>query len=123
MEYENLAYPTQGFNMSTSNQSNNQSSNNSNDNQWSSEGTNNNNNQKSLNTTTLPDLSSKLGKDGKLLPEECQRRIDQGLCLLCASKGHMIKDCPRSSSSNTKARSTKSSSDTEAEDSTAEESN
>ena len=35
----------------------------------------------------------KLGKDGKLTPQERQRRMDGGLCLLCASSGHMIKDC------------------------------
>ena len=29
------------------------------------------------------DLTNKLGSDGKLTPQECQRRIDQGLCLLC----------------------------------------
>src|SRR3979490_783880 len=99
-EYENLANPTQGSNTSSnrsnpSNQSNQSSnSSNNNNNQKSCKGTNNTNNnnnnnnnnkngnQKSSNNAKTPDLSSKLGKDGKLLPEECQRRIDQGLCLL-----------------------------------------
>ena len=71
-----------------------QSSNSSN-NQQSHKGTNNNNgNQKSSNTTKMPDLSSKLRKDGKLLPEECQWCIDQGLCLLCGSKGHWLRSAP-----------------------------
>ena len=42
-----------------------------------------------------PDLSDKLSKDGKLTPQERQRCMDGGLCLLCASSGHMIKDCPK----------------------------
>ena len=37
----------------------------------------------------------KLGKDGKLTPQERQQCMDGGLCLLCASSGHMIKDCPK----------------------------
>src|SRR3979490_2343136 len=136
-EYENLTNPTRGSNTS-SNQSNpsnqsNQSSNssNNNNNQKSRKGTNNTNNnnnngnQKSSNNAKTPDLLSKLGKDGKLLPEECQRCINQGLCLLCGSKGHMVKECPKSkstNSSNPKARAAKTSSDTKAEDSTATES-
>ena len=39
-----------------------------------------------------PDLSDKLGKDGKLTPQEQQQCMDGGLCLLCASSSHMIKD-------------------------------
>ena len=42
-----------------------------------------------------PDLMDKLGKDGKLTPQEQQWRMDGGLCLLCASSSHMIKDCPK----------------------------
>ena len=40
-----------------------------------------------------PDLTDKLGKDGKLTPQECQQCMDGGLCLLCASSNYMIKDC------------------------------
>ena len=40
-----------------------------------------------------PDITDKLGKDGKPTPQERQQCMDGGLCLLCASSGHMIKDC------------------------------
>jgi hypothetical protein len=40
-----------------------------------------------------PDLSNKLGKDGKLLPEERKRRLDNNLCLFCGGPGHMSTDC------------------------------
>ena len=40
-----------------------------------------------------PDLMDKLGKDGKITPQERQQHMDGGLCLLCASSSHMIKDC------------------------------
>ena len=46
-------------------------------------------------TQKKSDLMDKLGKDGKLTPQEWQRRMDGGLCLLCASSGHMIKNCPK----------------------------
>ena len=42
-----------------------------------------------------PDLTDKLGKEGKLTPQEQQQCMDGGLCLLCASSSHMIKDCPK----------------------------
>ena len=42
-----------------------------------------------------PDLMDKLGKDGKLTPQEQQWCMDGGLCLLCASSSHVIKDCPK----------------------------
>jgi Zinc knuckle len=68
------------------------------------------------NTTNKPAKTStdtlvKLGKDGKLLPKEHQRRIDQGLCLLCGQKGHLVKDCPKATqnSSNSKGRAAKTS--------------
>ena len=74
----------------------------SNNQQQSNDGSNNQKNRKktkkSSNDNSTPQekassLSSKLGKDGKLLPKECQCCIDQGLCLLCGAKGHMVKDC------------------------------
>ena len=42
--------------------------------------------------TTTPDLSSKLGKDRKLTPQERQRRLDNKLCLFCGASRHVVKD-------------------------------
>src|SRR5882724_8683153 len=41
---------------------------------------------------TTPDLSSKLGKDRKLTPQERQHRLDNKLCLFCGASGHVAKD-------------------------------
>ena len=54
-----------------------------------------------------PDLSDKLGKDGKLTVEERKRRFEQNLCLFCGRTGHVAKECPKSSSSASKACSAK----------------
>lgn len=58
-----------------------------------------NNNSGNNSTTPKPDLSGKLGKDGKLTPEERKRRLEKNLCLFCGRSGHQAKDCtsPRSS--------------------------
>jgi hypothetical protein len=107
----------------TSNRSNNQSGNanqsssGSNKDKNRNKGNNNSTPKGSANNSTpqrnTPDISSKLGKDGKLTPEERQRRFDQGLCMLCGTKGHMVKDCPKASnksnSSGSKGRSAKTS--------------
>ena len=53
-------------------------------------------------------MDNKLGKDGKLTPAERQRRMDNNLCMFCGSPGHMVKDCPKGTSSAAKARSAKS---------------
>ena len=42
-----------------------------------------------------PDLTGKLGKDGKLTPQERQRRMDNSLCLFCGKTGHIAKECPK----------------------------
>jgi hypothetical protein len=42
-------------------------------------------------TNTISDL---LGPDGKLKPEERQRRMDNNLCLRCGKPGHKVHDCP-----------------------------
>ena len=42
-----------------------------------------------------PDLVGKLGKDGKLTPQECQRCMDNSLCLFCGKTGHIAKECPK----------------------------
>jgi len=51
-----------------------------------------------------PDLNTKLGKDGKLMAEECQRRLDKKLCLFCGGPGHTARDCTKSTSRAAKGR-------------------
>ena len=51
-----------------------------------------------------PNLSNKLGKDGKLTPEERKRRLENKLCLFCGGPGHQAKDCPKTTSSASKAK-------------------
>lgn len=41
-----------------------------------------------------PDLSKILGPDGKLLPEEKERRKQNDLCMVCGEKGHYSDKCP-----------------------------
>ena len=50
------------------------------------------------------DLSSKLGKDGKLTNEEHCCRFENNLCMFCGQSGHIARDCPCSSSCAAKAR-------------------
>ncbi|KAF8531738.1 hypothetical protein JB92DRAFT_3104688 [Gautieria morchelliformis] len=107
-EYDSMingrsSQPARAANHSSSNATNNNqsssgSNNNKNHNKTNNSGKGSNNN--SSNNKSQPDISSKLGKDGKLLPEERQRRVDQGLCLLCGTKGHIVKDCPKNKSTN-----------------------
>src|SRR6202030_1192165 len=40
-----------------------------------------------------PHLEGKLGTDGKLTPEECQRCFDNNLCLFCGAAGHKANKC------------------------------
>src|ERR1700730_5907485 len=40
-----------------------------------------------------PHLEGKLGADGKLTPEECQRHFDNNLCLFCGAVGHKANEC------------------------------
>ena len=40
-----------------------------------------------------PDLSKILGPDGKLLPEEKERRKQNDLCMVCGAKGHYSDKC------------------------------
>ena len=110
-------------NKNSGNNSNNNSSG-SNNNSKDSSGTKSNNNsnqinnsgknnagKKNKNSNTSENLSSKLGPDGKLTPEEKQCWIDKGLCLVCGQRGHMAKECPKakntSSSSTAKGRAAK----------------
>ncbi|KAI0354463.1 hypothetical protein OH77DRAFT_1404968 [Trametes cingulata] len=51
--------------------------------------------------------SDKLGKVGKLTPEERQRRFANNLCLFCRGAGHSASACPKKTSSASKARAAK----------------
>ena len=51
-----------------------------------------------------PDISDKLGWDGKLMSEEHQRRFDKGLCMFCGASGHLAKECPKLGSRAAKGR-------------------
>ena len=53
-----------------------------------------------------PDLTRKLGKDGKLTPQERQRHMDNSLCLFCGKMGHIAKECPKSTTITAQARAT-----------------
>jgi len=51
-----------------------------------------------------PDISSKLGKDGRLTAEERKHRLDNNLCLFSGGSGHGTASCPKSTSRAAKAR-------------------
>ena len=53
-----------------------------------------------------PNLTGKLGKDGKLTPQEHQRRMDNSLCLFCGKTGHIAKECPKSTAITARAHAT-----------------
>ena len=53
-----------------------------------------------------PDLVGKLGKDGKLTPQECQCCMDNSLCLFCGKTGHIAKECPKSTAIAARAHAT-----------------
>lgn len=52
-------------------------------------------------SNTISDL---LGPDGKLKPEERQRRMDKNLCLRCAKPGHLVSACPLTNKAKPKGR-------------------
>ena len=55
-------------------------------------------------TRNSASISDKLGKDGKLTPQERQRRFNNNLCMFCGGVGHTAKDCNKASSSAAKAK-------------------
>ena len=52
-------------------------------------------------SSNKPAYSDKL-KNGKLTPQECQRRMDNELCLYCGETGHKAGNCNKQSSSSSK---------------------
>jgi len=42
-----------------------------------------------------PDLTNKLGKDGKLTADEQKRRLDNNLCMFCRGTSHFADNCPK----------------------------
>ena len=83
------------------------SGNNNNNNKGNNSNSNNSNNKSAKPASSsgnTSSLSDKLGKDGKLTPQERQRRFDNNLCLFCGGTGHTATNCPKSSSSAAKAK-------------------
>jgi len=44
-----------------------------------------------------PDLTNKLGKDGKLTADKCKRQLDNNLSMFCGGTGHFTDNCPKKS--------------------------
>jgi len=42
-----------------------------------------------------PDLTNKLGEDGKLTADERKRHLDNNLCMFCRGTGHFVDNCPK----------------------------
>jgi len=42
-----------------------------------------------------PDLTNKLGKDGKLTADERKRCLENNLCMFCRGTGHFADNCPK----------------------------
>ena len=97
----NIATPNSNKNKNNSSNNKNNSSNSSTSN-TTRNANSGNTNQKKPNS----DLSSKLGKDGKLTQQEHQCHFDQNLCLFCSKGRHVAKDCSKAMSSTAKGHST-----------------
>jgi hypothetical protein len=84
------------------------SNNNQSDNAKNKKKNDNNNSNKSAKAASTSghshSIADKLGKDGKLTPQERQRRFDNNLCLFCGGTGHNAANCPKSSSSASKTK-------------------
>ena len=68
-------------------------------------------------STPKPDLMSKLGSDDKLTSDEQKCHFDNKLCMFCGARGHMAKDCLKSTSRASKGHSTTTTLETKLEDS------
>ena len=65
---------------------------------------NNNKDNKNNKLKSIPSpLADKLGKDGKLTPQERQCCFDNNLCMFCGALGHTATNCTKASSSASKA--------------------
>ena len=51
-----------------------------------------------------PNLSSELGKDGKLTSKEHACQFTNNLCMFCGGTGHKASECPKNTSSTSKAK-------------------
>ncbi|KAG6326085.1 hypothetical protein ID866_13004 [Astraeus odoratus] len=49
----------------------------------------------SSNNSSTPDLSNKLGKDGKLTAAKCKRCFNLNLCMFCGGNSHFSDKCPK----------------------------
>ncbi|KAL7281616.1 LOW QUALITY PROTEIN: hypothetical protein ACG7TL_004933 [Trametes sanguinea] len=88
----------------SSNKSSNTSATQTNSGSTPSKSTNSGSTPKTPAKTPAKPYSDKLGKDGKLTPEERQQRFANNLCLFCGGAGHSASACPKKSSSASKAR-------------------
>jgi len=87
------------------NNSGNNSTNNSGKNKKGNKNSNDNKTGKPASTSgQSSSIADKLGKDGKLTYQERQRRFDNNLCMFCGGAGHTAKECPKSTSSASKAK-------------------
>ena len=50
---------------------------------------------KPVSGSTQPDLTAKLGKDGKLTADERKRCLDNNLCMFCRGTGHFADKCQK----------------------------
>ena len=103
-EYEkekSITNPSTSKQPSSGGNTNNQKSSSTASTQASSSNTKSASSKKGSSSTSgaSPEYAKVLGKDGRLLPEERQRRVDNNLCLLCGKKGHIATNCPKKSSS------------------------
>ncbi|KAG6327928.1 hypothetical protein ID866_11161 [Astraeus odoratus] len=55
----------------------------------------NDGNKLSNTASSNPDVTGKLGKDGKLTPEERKQCLDNKLCMFCRDDGHFSNNCPK----------------------------